>query len=530
MKPEKIAGTDIFDPATLPVVKRDPSDASIGTGNFTQGIPAFWFARSVEPGVSETLHTPYADSAWVRRAIKYISGPISSVELVFSKPRTDAAYRRYRAGSQRLFTARGIVRRDKQSETELPQIRQFLRSPMAGLTYEDFVEASIGWYKLQECFWLLGDEAIIPFPEVATNPFPQIIVARPDRMRPTVEGGKIIAWNFTDYGGNTWELDPKQVIRLFGWNPYHPHRGLGDYQSAAIAAESAWLGEKFKRNLTGDNDTSPIISLKQGFASDQQIEQIKMSLAERRMARLRGISKPLFMPGQVDVHDPKVLSVDAAFIAGQLEDRHEIFAAFGVPPSLADVKATYSIGQASDWFSLIHNTCIPEGNKFCAAMEQLIARLTGQEIEVGLDWDEHYVMQQVRSERMKEADNLFVKGMPMDKINEYLGLNLPDFANNDIGYIPINITPTESAKEREENKPTPADYSEEPQSSSGESSSGLPAGQAGVPPENPAADEPVKEMLRALAGSGQPAGQAGDPDDSTVGRVPSRGVPQNQIL
>ncbi|MDR3459559.1 MAG: phage portal protein [Verrucomicrobiae bacterium] len=427
-------------------ITKDVSDATIGTGNFTQGIPAFWFARGLDGGGGEGMNHPYAQSAWVRRAIKYVSGPISSVDLVFSKPTTSPALRRWKKRGSRLHTKNGWVKRDPNSEVELPQIREWLKEPMAGLTYEDFVEASIGWYKLQECFWLLADKgARVPFPEVKANPYAPIIVARPDRMRPTKQGNQIIAWNFTDEGGKVWELEPEQVVRLFGWNPYDQHRGLGDYASAHLAAETHHLGSKFKRNLTADNDTAPIISAKNGTPTDTQIEQIKMSIMERRAARMRGNSKALFLPGEVDVHDPKILSVDAAFIAGMLEDRHEIFVAFGVPPSLADVKASYSIGQASDWFALIFNTCIPEGGKFCAAVETLIFRLTGQHIEVGLDWDDHYVMQQVRSERMKDADSLFAKGVPMSVVDEYLDLGLPEYPEKKQGYIPINLTPVSAA-------------------------------------------------------------------------------------
>jgi len=468
------------------IVRRDPTDATIGSGNFTQGIPAFWFARALDPLMLEQLYTPYRDSAWVRRAIKFVSGPISSVDLVFTKPKLDASLRRHKGRGPRLFTSRGIVRREPDNEIELPQIRQWLREPMEELTYEDFVEASLGWYMLNECFWLLGDDLNVPFPEASKRPFQPIIVARPDRMRPVLEDGKIAAWEFTDYSGKTWALDKEQVVRLFGWNPYDPHRGLGDYPSAAIAAESHWLGGKFKRALTADNDTAPIINAKNGTPSDAQIDQIKMQILERRSAKQRGMSKTLFLPAEIDVHDPKILSVDAGFISSMLEDRHEIFMAFGVPPSLADVKASYSIGQASDWFALIFNTCIPVGGKFCAVLEKLILKLTGQQVEVALDWDEHYVMQQVRSERMKDADSLFAKGMPMKDISDHLRLGLPRFDNDDIGYIPINITPTQSEEEMAETAPKPEDYSEQP---------GPKPGEAEPPKE-------VQEMMRALAARG----------------------------
>lgn len=468
------------------VVGRDPGDLSIGTGNFTQGIPAFWFARAVDPASMETLYTPYKDSAYVRRAIKYVSGPISSVDLVFSKPNTPTPARRWRGRGARVFTARGIVRREPDNEIELPEFREFLQQPMRDLTYEDFVEASIGWMKMQECFWLLGDRVKVPFPEAKTAKFEPIIVARPDMMRAVIEQGQIIGWRFTDWSGKAWALENDQVVRLFGWNPYNPHRGMGDYPSAAIAAESHWMAGKFKRALTADNDTAPIISAKNGTPTDTQMDQIKMQLAERRANKMRGVSKTLFLPGEIDVHDPKILSVDEGFISGMLEDRHEIFLAMGVPPGLADVKASYSIGQASDWFALIFNTCIPEGNKLCASLETLIQRLTGQRVEVGLDWDEHYVMQQVRSERTKDAQALWAMGMPMAEVSEHLRLNLPRYENDDIGYVPINVTPTQSKEEMQEAAVTAADYAEPGSTQEGQENN----------EDGP--DDAVKAMLMAL--------------------------------
>ena len=49
----------------------------------------------------------------------------------------------------------------------------------------------------------------------------------------------------------------------------------------------------------------------------------------------------------------------------------------GVPASMADVKASYSIGSASDWFMLIAETCIPLGEKICQAINQVLRRQSG---------------------------------------------------------------------------------------------------------------------------------------------------------
>lgn len=436
---EKLKSVDPILRGAFPgMVRRDPSDLSVGTGDFTQGIPAFWFARGVEFGSAENLYAPYSQSAWVRRAIKIISLPIASCELVFSRP-TATKVRRRRPGMKQLSTSRGLVYRAPEELLDLPRLGAWLKEPVKELTWSDFVEGSIGWLNLQECFWLMGSSKR-PFPEVAT-PDP-VKFARPDRMRPEIVDDEIVSWKYITSGGKTLSLDPDQVVRLRGWNPYDEFRGLGDYKSAHIAAEADWLAGKFSRNLMANNgDTSRVIVVKGGMPDDAQRAQLLQQFKERREQSQRGINRDVVVGGDVELQNAELASVDANFVSQRLENRHEIFIAFGVPPSMADVKASYSIGSASDMFNLLINTCIPTGAKFCGAMERLIQRLTGEQIEVGLNWDEHPCMQEVRKERLDSVAKLAAQGMPMEQINEYLALGLVEFPGWDVGYLPINVQP-----------------------------------------------------------------------------------------
>ena len=80
--------------------------------------------------------------------------------------------------------------------------------------------------------------------------------------------------------------------------------------------------------------------------------------------------------------------------------------------------------------------------------------MTGIRVEVGLEWDEHPVMQAVRRERIDTVDKLWSKGMPMEAINDYLQLEMDKFEGWDVGFVPINVTPLEHATEPE---PAPAE-------------------------------------------------------------------------
>ena len=496
------------------VVQRDPGDASIGTGNFTQGVPAFWFARATEYGSAENLYTPYADSPWVRSAIQKIAQPISSCEILFTRPSTLKVRRQGKGCPQvkQLSTSRGIIFRTEAELLDLPQIAAWLKEPVRDLGYQDFVEASVGWLKMQECFWVQDGGTRIPFQDVAANPYAPIRIANPARMRPTVENGEILYWTFTTPGGKTEKLLPAQIVRLRNWNPYDEHRGLGDYRAVHIAAEADWLAAKFSRNLMANNgDTSRIISVKGGMPDDTQRQMLIREFKARREASQRGQNRDVVVGGDVELHNAELAAVDESFIGQRLENRHEIYIGLGVPPSMCDIKASYSIGSASDMFQLLINTCIPVGGKFCGSLERLIYRMTGERVEVGLNWDEHPCMQEVRKERLDAIAKLAAQGMPMEQINEYLALGLVKYPGWDTGYLPINIQPVLNPDGEVAATAQPDDFTEPLDGDDdGEDHGGQPGplNDGGDTPKDGDAPE-VKAMLAALRGRCCPQHKAG---------------------
>jgi len=467
------------------------------------GVPAFWFQRGIELGSQEVLSEPYKHSVWVQSAIAKIAGPIASVAPCLYRPDTELAGvksrkpkaegRRHNVGRKAFRTSRGVRRKAVEEEISVPVFEDFLREPMAGMGYADFVEASVGWLKLAgECFWLLPEQAQVPFPEVANQrtedggrrAAPTVIVARPDKMRHVVENGKLVAWEFKDGAGKAWSLGPEQLIHIKRYNPYDQWRGLSEYEGAKIAAEGDWLAGKFSRNLMANNgDTGPYIVAKNGVPTDTQREQILADLRAKRAAQQRGDFRPIFLTGDIAVEDPKVRVVDSNFIAMRINSREEIFAAFNVPPSLSQVKAAYSIGSASDFYQLITGACIPTGEKFADGLERLCVKLAGTDVEILLDWDEHPVMQEVRKERFASVDTFWSKGMPMEVVNEFLGLEMPEYEGWEVGYLPLAIQTAEMAVA----EPEPADNAALAENPDAEN-------------RNPNEEEPgeVAEMVRAL--------------------------------
>lgn len=406
-------------------------------------------------GNQASVAEPYASSTWVQSAVAKVAGPISSVSVEFYGRSAEGMGRMGPKGRmKKRFSARGAVRVSEDEQIVAPGMEEFLRAPMKGYRYSDLVEAHVGWMKLAgESFWLLPDDVLVPglAPKVM-----QIISARPDRMQHVVEGTQIVGWRYTDAAGRMHALLPEQVIHAKRWNPYSEWRGLSEYESARIAVDTDCAAGRFARSVMVSNgDTGPYIIAKNGV-SDAQREQIVSLLRAKRAALKRGEFVPMFLTGDISVEDPKVRSVDAAFIATRVEDRHEIYAAFGVPMSMADVKAAYSIGSASDFYQLILNTCIPAGSRLCEMLDVVARFVDGRPLQACLNWDEHPVMQEVRKERLASVDVLWSKGMPMRDISEYLDLGLPEFEGWETGYLPFSVAPAGMAVQAE----TDASYSE----------------------------------------------------------------------
>lgn len=371
----------------------------------------FMIGADLEGGSVSRFVRPYAQSVWVRSALNMVTQPIKSVPLKFY------------AGDM---------------EFEDPAVKAFWARPAVGMTYEEFVDATCGWFKLAgEFFWVLDDSWL-----VRGGIKSRLVIARPDQMREVIEGGELIGWEYRDSAHRRHALIPEQVVHLKQWNPYNAHRGLGELEAALLASETDYMAGRYARDSYANmGEQGDYVMAKGVQPSAEQQAQVTAALRAKRAAKLRGDFRPVILTGDFEVKSPAITGPDAAMVANRLQSRHEVFIAFGVPASMADVAASYSIGSASDYFRLIHQTCIPLAAIMAGAMDRLLRIQTGADIEAFYDWDEHPTMQAVRNERIEAAVKLWGTGMPMREVNSYLDMGLPEFTGWDQGYLPFSLQP-----------------------------------------------------------------------------------------
>jgi len=378
---------------------------------------------------------PYAQSTWVFAAIQKVAAPIAARQLRFEDI--------------------------KGQPVQDPEGDVFWKRPAVNvggkMSRNDFFEASVAWMLLSgQAYWILDDTW---FGRGTPSP---IYLCRPDRISPIRNGDKIIAWNFIDADMRSHVLAPEQVVTPSIYNPYDEALGLAPMLPALVAAQSDYAAGVLAKNVMEANgDRGAYVIAKNGVVTDDQRKQIEAMLRNKRELARRGEFKTAFLTGDITVEDPKVQAMDAQFVAQRIENRHEIFAAFGVPMSMADITASYSVGSASDRFILVEETCMPIGAKLCRAVDVVERLRTSLDRESKLSWDDHSTMQQVRQERAGVAGNLWKCGVPMKELNDWLDLGLPEYEGWDKGFLPMSMVEVGGSMEKPKAEPKPQDQAKD---------------------------------------------------------------------
>ena len=436
-----------------------PGPVSLLTHPFLRGMD--------ENGANRGLVKPFEKSAWVQRAIKHVSDPIAGVPLRFA-----------------TMTSNGL------KAFINPLLATFWDWPALGpegpLSRAAVVDASVGWLKLKgEFFWVLSDNWLIP--NAPRDPF---MIVRPDQMKPIVtqDGLQMLGWWMRDGAGRDIPLLTGQVIHQKFWNPYDPVRGCPEYASAQTAAEADAFAGEFQRNLMkGNGDRGPMISSKSPL-NDAQVAQVEAALRAKKRAAEMGMLKTTFLPADVTIQDPQIAQADAEFVASRIENRKEIYMAFGVPSSFAEQKARATSAHESDRFVLIEDTCIPTAAKVADPIAMLAMRFLNispgdkNALTAYFDFQQHSVMLAARTERITAASALWGMGMPFAQVNAFLNLQAPSFPGDDQSYLPLQIQTPEEAQAA---KPDPT---EKPGKKPNDSEDD--------PAEND--NDPVEQMIRVL--------------------------------
>lgn len=409
-----------------------------------KSVPQNWFLRGDDKPYSGTrtaISDPYAQSTWVFAAINLIAQPLKSAKVMMRDAGTGEAISDSTLSAFWAAPARGA--RETMDLAALIENTVAIRGVEGG------------------AFWLLDDSWMMASQKLR-NP---IILAAPSQMMPVWDGRTLAGWGYRDGSGTMRTFAVAQVIHMRMPNPGDPDSldGIPPCTPSKESAEAARAGSKFARRVMDQNGDRGNFLIAKHALTQPQIDLLRAELAEKRRAADEGLYRDSVIGGDVEIVPNAVSAVTSGFVGQVAMSRDEIFVAYGVPPSMATVAASYSVGAASDWYRLITGTCSAEGmviaktiarvSEYVLGWRSLEAEVAGRDgysrsgatrrVVAEFDFSGHPVMAEVRAARVGELSTLFKMGMSIETGNQWLGLGIPDYPGIAERWMPSGMLPVE---------------------------------------------------------------------------------------
>jgi HK97 family phage portal protein len=253
----------------------------------------------------------------------------------------------------------------------------------------------------------------------------------PDFMHHIIQDHHLAGWRYN--GPRDGLLESQVFLPDEIWhdrlpNPFDNWRGLAPLRAADLAARTDFASANYMRGIIENNAENGFIVRTDQQLTDEQREQMKSSLRNRK--RGAGCAdQTVLLWGATEIIQPKLTSADLQFLENRKFARGEICAALGVPEEIVATTDhnKYDVMQGAR-LNFIENRIAP----LCARLEAEEQR-TIQAIDpraVGwFDLDSLPIMQKARRDRLAAAKIAIDMGVPFNEVNRVLDLGfkpLPD--------------------------------------------------------------------------------------------------------
>lgn len=241
-------------------------------------------------------------------------------------------------------------------------------------------------------------------------------------------------------GDNQKDFDPEDVIHFLYTDPEQPFWGLSPLQAAAKAVDTDNEAANWQKvSLQNRAVTDGVFSFDHPLTKkqwDEAREQIRDQHQGSSNAR-----QPWVLGSGARWNQMSLSPAEMDFIESRRLTREEICAVYNVPPPLVGIYDNATLANIQTARLIFwEDTVIPLLEDLQASLNLALARhFPGYEIRY--DVSHISVLLELMLKKMEVADSLWSKGVPMKVVNETLGLGLPRFAGDDLGYIGGGMMP-----------------------------------------------------------------------------------------
>jgi HK97 family phage portal protein len=396
-----------------------------------------WKAAQENKLYGNTITRPYEQISNVYKAIKALTDNVPQADLKF-----------YDKSGKNEITSDPII--------------DLFNSPNPLMTESEFVQAWVGFLALYGEVNIVRNTSIGEMTGSRKLPA-ELWIFNPKNFTEIISQGQLAGWRYTanlQAPGMTAQktiFAVDEVIHTKDFNPYNLLRGIAPTSPIMQVLDIDWQTLVFNKAFFDNNATPGLMLSTEEDLTQQQINRLKEWFRQEHQGASKAFKTAILEAGLKPVNvNPTHKEME--FIEQKKFTREEILGIWRVPQAFFNVTeglnyATF-IGQMKMFWNYTVMPCL---NKMTDSLNKHIVKPYNPNMICKFDLSNVVAYQEDFKEKVSTAQTLVSIGVPLNAVNEKLGLGFDDFEWGDQWWIPLSQRP---------------------------------AGEELLPPETPTADQP----------------------------------------
>jgi len=252
-------------------------------------------------------------------------------------------------------------------------------------------------------------------------------------------------WSGAAYGCGLPRMRPQDVIHVKLPDPSTPYWGMSPMRAGAAVVATDKAASEWNMSAM-DNRVAPsgilsVVGPGKEPLTDAQWNQVRQQLWDQHQ-RAAHAREPFVVGADMNWTSLGMSAEDLDFINGRRMSREEICALFHVPPPVVGIQDSATYNNVSEaWLRFYLDTIFPAADRFADAFTVSLARTFGADLAIGYERVGVQALSKILIDYADTFVKLFNCGLPPTVISGALGIDLPRYAGDAIGWLPGGLLP-----------------------------------------------------------------------------------------
>lgn len=319
------------------------------------------------------------------------------------------------------------------------RLNELLANPCEGLGASDFVKMIIAQLDIQGSF-----NAKLVYGGKGGNKILEVWPLEIGTLAPVVKDGELLHYRYTPRGRSHRNLAPEEVLRIRMPHPDSQYIGMSPLMAAGRSVDmDNEAGDWQKTSMQNRGVPDGVFEL----TGDVDVDEWREA---RRVVRETytgaGNAREPYVMANAKFHQMSLTPVEMDFINSRKMTREEICAAYGVPLPIAGVLEDATLANLDASRKVFwRETMVPLLADIQGQMNRQLVK--DDNVRLKFDLANISALRESYEEKIKQAERLWKMGVPLDKINKRLELDLDieGVPGTDMAWAPTGLAPVEQA-------------------------------------------------------------------------------------